>query len=95
MKHWRPIERPLPLLVISYNAAAGMVAQARTWLRKNQTAEAKGLLYPLILQGGQPGRYQVALLAEARFLLGLALAKVALAEQRLATLDETRARQPW
>ena len=68
--------------------AACQVGQARIYVRKNQTGEAKALLYPIILKAGQPGRYEASLLAEARYLLGIALSQEAFAEQRIAALDE-------
>src|ERR1700722_8365847 len=78
--------------VDSRMVAACRVGQARIYVRKNQTGEAKALLYPIILQAGQPGRYDAALLAEARYLLGIALSQEAFAEQRISTLDEQLAK---
>jgi tetratricopeptide (TPR) repeat protein len=72
--------------------AACQVGQARIYVRKNQPGEAKALLYRILLQAGQPARYEASLLAEARYILGLALSQEAFAEQRIAALDEQLAK---
>jgi tetratricopeptide (TPR) repeat protein len=72
----------------SWLETAAQVAQARVWVRQNQTAEAKVLLYPLILRMGQQGRDEAALDAEALYLLGLALAREARTEPRRGEIDE-------
>ncbi|HYV37904.1 MAG TPA: tetratricopeptide repeat protein [Gemmataceae bacterium] len=69
-------------------ATAGQVAQARIHVRMNHSAEAKSLLFPLLLQSGQSDRYHPTLLIEARYLLGLALSQEAFADQLLPGLED-------
>jgi tetratricopeptide (TPR) repeat protein len=69
-------------------AAAAQTAQARIQLRQNHTVEAKTLLYPILLQAGHPGRFDPAMLAEARYLLAISLSHEAFTDHRLSALDE-------
>jgi hypothetical protein len=54
----------------------------------NRAAEAKTLLFPVILASGQPDQFDATLLIEARYLLGLAMSVEAFGNQRLPGLDE-------
>jgi tetratricopeptide (TPR) repeat protein len=74
--------------------AAAQVCQARVWARRGQGAEAKALLRPLLLEAGQPGRFDSAVVAEAHFLLGLAISRVAFGEQHVGTADDLLAIAP-
>jgi len=54
-------------------AAAAQIGQARVLLRLRQPAEAKNLLYPLLLRSGTPELRDQPYFGDARYLLGLTL----------------------
>jgi tetratricopeptide (TPR) repeat protein len=59
-------------------AAAAQLGQARVWIRMRRPVEAKPLLGDLIMRSAQPVLRNQAYLADARYLLGLALTVEAL-----------------
>lgn len=61
--------------------AAGQLGQARVYLRMRRLGDAKVLLYDLLLRAAQPSLREQSFLADARYLLALALAFEATQQQ--------------
>jgi len=65
-------------------AAAAQMGQARVWVRLRRPTEARPLLGDLILRSAQPGLREGPFLADARYLLALAVSAEALPAARPA-----------
>lgn len=76
---------------VAHVAGAAQVGQARAWVRMRRPAEAKQLLYDLLLRSGRGGLRDQPLLAEVRYLLALALSMEALRAEKPGPLNEALA----
>ena len=65
----------------SLMACAAQLGQARVWLRRRRPGEGKELLGNLLLRSGEPSLRDHPLVADARYLLALALAREYLESQ--------------
>ncbi|HKI37921.1 MAG TPA: tetratricopeptide repeat protein [Gemmataceae bacterium] len=71
--------------------AAAEIGQARVLIRQRKAAEAKDLLYPLLLRSGTPGLRDQACLGDARYLLALTLTLEALKPEKPGPLSDALA----
>lgn len=72
-------------------AAAAEVGQARLLIRQRKPAEAKNLLYPLLLRSGTPDLRDQAYLGDARYLLALTLTLEVLNPEKPGPLSDALA----